>query len=271
MGRLCTGSCPEESLFTLDKWYLDLVTDDGTAVIGYAARIRSGPLSAAYASCLVSPPDRAPTDAAAIRGVQLPALDGHTLRWDCPGLALAGEWSGESPPIVRTLLDTGAGSLTWECLLPRARARLSLASRELAGHGYAERLRLTMSPGELPFDTLRWGRHVSDRHSVVWIEWEGATGFRGIWLDGEEQPEARLTPTGVTGLEHGRSLRFEGSRTLRDRPVLGAVGAALPEFARRLAGPLGAMRERKLLDRSSVMAGQEPLDRGWSIHEEVRW
>jgi len=240
-------------------------------VIGYAARIRSGPLSAAYASCLLSSPDRAPTDDTALRGARLPELDGRTLRWDCPALALAGEWSGDSPAIVRTLLDTGAGVLTWECLLPRARARLRLAGREIAGYGYAERLRLTLSPGELPFDTLRWGRHVSDRHSVVWIEWEGATGFRSVWLDGAEQPEARPIPAGVTGLCDGRALRFEGSRTLRDRPVLGAVGKALPEFARRLAGPLGAMRERKLLDRSSVMEGDTPLDRGWSIHEEVQW
>ena len=32
-------------MFTLTKWYLDLVTDDGLAVVAYSARLRWGLIS----------------------------------------------------------------------------------------------------------------------------------------------------------------------------------------------------------------------------------
>lgn len=258
-------------MFALEKWYLDLVDAPGNAMIGYTARIRSGRLSAGYASCLVSAPDRPPIDVTTIRNVQHPELRDRRLTWHCPSLDLDGEWTAEAPPIGCTLLETEAGSIQWSCLLPRARGTVRMGAEELTGYGYVECLRLTLPPGQLPFNTLRWGRHVSDRHSVVWIEWEGASARRAIWLDGVDQPGARVTPIGLTELSEGRSLQFAGSRTLRDRPVLGAVGEALPGFARRLAGPLATMREHKRLDRSSVMKRGLALDHGWTIHEEVTW
>ena len=41
-------------MFTLAKWYLDLVTDDGTAIIGYSARLAAGALRVGYSSVLQS-------------------------------------------------------------------------------------------------------------------------------------------------------------------------------------------------------------------------
>ena len=257
--------------FSLEKWYLDLVDDDGVAVIGYAARLHTGPLATRYASILHSPSAGAPTERTALRRIRPPEFHRGTLSWACVPLGLEGEWVAEAAPISRALFATEAGSIEWECLLPRARARIRLGGNAIAGYGYAERLRLTLPPGQLPFHRLRWGRHVSDRHSVVWIAWDGATTRHSVWLDGVEEPGARLTSSGVEGLPQGQSLRLSGSRTLRDRPVLGAVGEALPEFARHLAGPLGTMREHKRLDRSSLMAGGLTLDAGWCIPEEVMW
>jgi hypothetical protein len=43
--RIAATSC---NVFTLANWYLDLVTEEGAAVIGYSARLDAGRVRAAY-------------------------------------------------------------------------------------------------------------------------------------------------------------------------------------------------------------------------------
>lgn len=221
-------------MFLLVKWYLDLVTDDGTALWAYSARLRWGALRLSYASVCRSVPGARLDEAATIRGVVAPRLD-------------------------------------WLCQMPRARATVRWGDSTYVGLGYVESLRLTIPPGRPPFRTLRWGRHLSDRHALVWIEWEGGDPQRWVWLDGSEQRDARLTADGIAALDRGCELRLGSSRDLCDRPVVGSLARFLPAVARRAAGPLGSMREHKQLSRSSLLAPGQAPDLGWAIHEEVTW
>ena len=41
-------------MFKLSKWYLDVITEDGSAFIGYAARLEWGPLRVAYGATLLA-------------------------------------------------------------------------------------------------------------------------------------------------------------------------------------------------------------------------
>ncbi len=258
-------------MFLLVKWYLDVVTDEGAVLIGYAARLRWGRLRFGYASVLHSASGAPPRESATIRGVESPRSDEGTLTWCNSALGVRGEWQGEAPPIRRTLLAAPDGDIRWTCRMPRARATVRWNGGELAGRGYVESLRLTIPPWRLPFSTLRWGRHVSDRHSVVWIDWSGTERRGWVWVDGSEAPLGSFTAAGAPRLEGGRELGLSDSRNIRDRPVLSAVSELLPRFARRLAGPLGRMHEHKLLDRSTLLEADRPLDRGWTLHEVVTW
>ena len=258
-------------MFTLDKWYLDLVTDDGTALIGYAAELRWHAFDLHYAALLESQPGATPHEHATIRKVKPPELAGDHLTWVCEPLRVSGEWLRLAPPVGETLLDSPAGTIEWSCLLPRARASLEVGGRRHEGLGYVERLHLTIAPWEFPFRALRWGRHLSGAHALVWIEWDGEVSRRWAWLDGRFQPSARVAPGGVTGLEKGMELRWDADRDVRRRSVVEALREMAPALVRGMTGRIGTMDEHKQLSRSALTANGRMLDSGWVIHEEVTW
>jgi len=258
-------------MFTLDKWYLDLVTHEGIALIGYAAELRWHALHLRYAAVLEGHPGAPPRERATIRTLSPPELAGDRLAWRCEPLHLRGEWQAQAPAFETTLLDGPAGTITWSCLMPRAFASVESGSGRYEGLGYVERLRLTLPPWDLPFRALRWGRHLSVGHALVWIEWDGELTRRWAWLDGRLQPSARVAGDGVEGLENGVALRWQQGRDLSRRSVIETLRNAAPSAVGRLAGRLGAMDEHKRLSRSTLVADGTVLDEGWAIHEEVTW
>lgn len=258
-------------MFTLDKWYLDLVTDDGTALIGYAADLRWHAVRLRYASLLVNRPGHGPHEQAIVRGVTAPDVAGDSLQWRSRPLRVEGEWQRLTPPIEATLLETPAGMITWSCLFPRARATVEVGDARYEGLGYAEQLRLSLAPWDFPFRALRWGRHLSAGHSLVWIEWEGPLARHWVWLDGAPQPAARVVSDGVIGLAAGCVLHWDSGREVRRRSVIEAINDAAPAVVRRLTGRIGSMDEHKRLSRSTLVADGKVLDEGWAIHEEVTW
>ena len=68
----------------------------------------------------------------------------------------------------------------WHCVLPRG----PVSAGAFNGLGYAEHLRLTIPPWRLPIRTLRWGRFLSPRNSLVWIDWQGGFTSRTLFLNG---------------------------------------------------------------------------------------
>lgn len=259
------------AVFALAKWYLDLVTDDGRALVAYAARLQWGPIRLVYSALLRSAPGSPPVQAASIRRGQPPHHDGDVITWRSAPLGLTGAWRADSTPLGATLLETEAGRIEWNCRMPRAQAHVACGDERWTGRGYVETLTLTIPPNRLPFRILRWGRHLSSRHAVVWIEWEGGTNRRWVWLDGTVQPAARLTPVGLD-LGDGRAIRFSVSRDLRTQDVEANLSPITASVRRRLAGMIGTMHEHKLLSRSTLVGENGvALDDGWAIHEEVTW
>jgi hypothetical protein len=258
-------------MFRLLKYYLDLVTEDGTALIGYAARLRLGGIQVGYSSVLLSAPGASPLERSTLDRSPLPGRSGDAITWDSPGIRLTGRWLGQTAPIHRALLQGQGGAIQWTCHMPRATGTVRVGETALTGIGYVDSLRLTIAPWRLPFRTLRWGRHASADHSLVWIDWAGGSEARWIWLDGAEQPGAGFSATGLTGLPANTSLEFSDSRDVRDRRVLASLGEVLPRLIPRLAPRLAAMREHKQLSRSSLNQAGRALDQGWSLHEQVTW
>lgn len=256
-------------MFHLGKWYLDLVTPDGTAVICYAARLRWGPLRLRYASILVAPPRAETEEAATVRRVERPGIDRDILRWRSGPLDVQGEWRRRRPAIRETLQRDGAGAVRWSCRMPLADAEVQWGGRRFAGLGYVESLGLTIPPTQLPFRTLRWGRHLSRDHCLIWIDWTGEVSGRWIWLDGVRQPEATFSGEGMIRLANGRSLHLRDSRDLQNRLVLPSVAAVIPAIAARRAGSLATLHEHKMVARSALHQDEKPLDGGWTVCEIV--
>jgi hypothetical protein len=258
-------------MFMLDKWYLDVSSARGDVAILYAARLRWGALRVRYASALEDSSDGTHHESRTIRGIEPPRHDGDMLVWQNEPLRIDGRWHRDTPPVRRLLASSAAGSIRWSCHAPRARAQLHLGATVYDGLGYAERLRLTMPPRALPFDTLRWGRHLSPRHALVWIDWRGAEHRCWVWLDGEAQPDAVVTDQGVSRLGGGAELCIGTGRDVVDRAVLPAFADVLPALARRAVGPVATMHEHKRVERSAIVKAGERIDDGWTVRELVTW
>ena len=250
---------------------MDVVTNDGAVVMLYEARLQWARFVVRYASLLLDEPGGRRTERATTRGVEAPRVRDGCVTLRNAKLDVEGRWQSGTAPIRQTLLSDASGKIEWTCHLPNGRASVRCGRTLYEGTGYAECLRLTIPPWKVPIHTLHWGRHTSDAHSLVWIEWHGPQHRTWAWLDGSAQPYAMVTALGVAGLERQTELRLAGGRDLRDRRVLGAVGAFLPAALRRAAGPMARMHERKRVARSAIVRHGQPVDAGWALHEVVTW
>lgn len=242
----------------LDKWYADRV-EAGQVHIDYRANLRLGPVTLGYRRRLGA----GGRDAGrlVLGGVAVPRVEAGRLDWPSDGAAPALTWHGATSR-PHLLYRDAAGSLVWNPLVLNGRVGV-------AGRGYGERLSLALAPWRLGLARLSWGRFCGARHSLVWIEWRGATPLRLALLDG----------TAAALLDHDRNgVAVAGARLALATPTE-IVNAALD------AGPLGtvaclappALRhflrgvEVKWWAPARLDLADGGVDRGHALWEEVTW
>ncbi len=253
--------------FLITKWYLDCVTEDGDAVIIYAAELRWHRMRARYNSLLVKAGTNV-TTRTTMRTRALPSSANGQIRVDIPPFALSGIWEADSDPVTRTVFESTAGAVQWNCLQPRSRVQLRVGGQEFVGLGYAECLTLTLPPWQLPLSELRWGRFVSVHDSVTWVDWQGefATSFavhNGAVCVPESVSDSRLVILGVT-------LDFQDSFLLRGGELRKTILPDAPALAKLLPNSLFGIEEHKWLSRGDCHAPDHSSS-GWTVHEVVHW
>ena len=214
------------------KWYIDSVAQNGRVRIDYRGDIRWGALHIPFISTLTFDGSQAKTTKAFRRSVP-PALE---------------------PSFERELYRDDEGYVLWRLLIPREEA------------GYAEFLEMTIPPWRLPIDTLRWGRIVTAKMSLVWIEWAGARPMMLALRDGREANVIRINDDEVE-LGDGTRLAIADRTTLRDAPLSATIGPLRFLLPRKLT----AFHETKWRSGGTIFNGGEVVDAGWVIHERVRF
>lgn len=251
--------------FSLRKWYLDCVSDEGEVVIAYQAELRFKSVALHFASLLHQQGQQPARVRSTLRRCAVPAATGATLLWEAPALEVAGAWQGLAPAFATTLFEDAGRTVQWRCEQPRSRASIRLPSgRAVEGFGYAEQLAMTVPPWRLPIDKLRWGRFAAARTGLVWIEWQGPHPLRVALLDGVP---VELGSAGEDRVDAGpSSLSLSAPTVLRS----GRIGqTALSGIAGlRQSFPLRILRLEETKWRSRGTLGS---DEGWAIHEVVRW
>jgi hypothetical protein len=255
--------------FRLSKWYMDCVAEDGDVVIAYAAELRWGPVSLHYGSVLWREAGTQARVRSTFRGSLEPTLTGEVLAWSCPELELDGRWSALAPPVEATILESSEGRVHWRCHQPRARAEITLGSRALRGLGYTESVLLTVEPWRMPIDELRWGRFVGERSSLVWIDWRGEHGRHLLLLDGAEVGPARIDARSVANDRGDVRLHIEEGGALR-RGAIGKTALASIPGIERFPARILAVDEQKWCA-PGTLEDARGSDRGWVVHEVVRW
>jgi hypothetical protein len=199
-----------------------------------------------------------------------PRADGSAIEWSSPRLKLAGLWEADARPIKRTLLESSAGKIEWNCLQPRARAEITLGENvRLVGLGYVEQLTMTVPPWRLPFDELRWGRFLSAEDALVWIDWRGAHSLNLSFHNGAPAERASLTDDELVAGEV--SLALDCGTVLREGALVETALNMIPGIDRLFPFRILGAHERKWLSRGVLKKQTAETSCGWAIHEVVRW
>jgi len=256
------------SRFELSKWYLDCVSDAGDVVIVYAAVLRWGPIRVHYGSVLSRPAGGQVEVHSSLRAVPDPGIEGDVLTLSAPALEVDGTWTRLAAPVSATIFESPEGKVHWECLHPRARVELTVRGRAVMGAGYAERLLVTVEPWRMPIDELRWGRFIGERSALVWIDWRGGHRKQVVLLDGKDAGNTRIDEAALEA-DSGARLALDQTEVLRHGAIGKTALSVLPSIERFPARIL-ALDETKWCSRGTLTDARG-VDRGWVIHEIVKW
>ena len=225
--------------FTLSKWYMDCVTDEGDAAIVYSAKIDWRGVHLHLCSVLSGTGGNFRTHTS-ISPYRVDAVDGH-IAADLGKLGVIGTWESDSLPFERVVYEQEEGNVRWNCLQPRSIARVHLGDHTLRGLGYAESLTLSIMPWKLPLKHLPWGRFVSPQDSLAWVDWQGNRRMAAISSLQHAQCGAEFrTDDGVEVDYPSMARAFAGGRRFRGRLVALRAGGR----------PRGGLRARRAFARA---------------------
>lgn len=248
--------------WSIRKWYLDCVAEDGTTWIGYWADVRWSALRMPVVSSLLFADARF-SQSSALRRDAPPKLAGGLLSWSSPSLGVGVEMRSAAGASTHQLHE----GVTWQCVMGAAEARVTLPDRTLRGVGYAEVLEMSVPPWQLPLRELYWGRATGRNTSLAWIRWKGEAPLLLTLRNGVRQPAVSIEDDEVR-LADGSRVQMSERVVLREDTLattLGPLSGMTALLPRTLTGAI----ERKWRSRGTVFAGERPIDEGWVIHERV--
>ncbi len=257
--------------FELSKWYGDCVSDQGTAFIGYWARVRWGPLVLPYAATLVKVQGQDTQERHTLVPCPEPVVRAPELHWDAKRIWAQGVWHVQVPGHSHRLVESPEGSIDWNCQAPKAECRIDLADgTRISGLGYAEHMRLTIRPWQLPFDELCWGRFLAADDALVWIELRGRHPRQWVFYNGHEEPwPSTIDPNRIVLPDDRGTLELTDSVVLREGRLLTGPLRAIPAASLLLRGGLRHANESKWLSRGTFTTPTRTSS-GWAVHEVVR-
>lgn len=251
---------------------MDCVSDGGDVFIGYAASLRWKGLSINYSSILQQQNDKKTEVSTSLLKFSTPQTTGSSLHWSSDSLRVDGTWRAISSPIKRTIFESNTGNIEWQCLQPLAKAEVCIGKQHyLKGLGYAEHVLMSIPPWQLPIDELRWGRFLSDRGNLIWIDWRGAHPISLVFHNGVQTEGAIVTDSEVVFDDGRLALPLEEKQVLREGPLINTAFSMIPGIRRIF--PLRSLNtyECKWRSRGFLKEQQMLVSAGWVIHEIVRW
>ena len=259
--------------FIVRKKYLDCVADDGSTIIGYVAHLTWLGITVPYTSLLyVDPHGGVRRKERFFKPVE-PETQPGSLEWKDPKLGISGTWKSTSSAIEETLFDSRWGKLQWNSHFPRASAVVHLADEpDLKGFGYVEDLTLTAFPWKIPLETLLWGRYLSERHYLIWIEFRARSTKNWTYFDDTPLQKVAIEEKTID-LQNGLVLRFSETRVLeqgrRILEIVERLNEHLPGLGKIMPHSFLNAQEWKWRSQGVLCKKQEIIDHGWIIHEKV--
>lgn len=247
----------------LEKWYADSVSGNEVE-IEYRARLQLGPLIVSYSGEVGR--GRSASVRIGRKAPAMPRVENGRLCWHRDGSNPPWTWrNAHHRPI--TLWRDGRDSVVWNPVV--LNGHTTGADSDRSSRGYAEVLTLDIAPWRLGIDTLKWGRFCGERHSLVWIEWQGRVPRKLALLDGEEQALISADRTEIR-TAHAR-LRIADPREIVREPLGAGALKALGPLRRIATGRFLSGVETKWLASAELEREGKVIDHGSVVYEEVVW
>ncbi|MBS1560243.1 MAG: hypothetical protein JSS89_01425 [Bacteroidetes bacterium] len=256
--------------FNLDKLYFDCIDEHGNCFILYWAELRVSVLRLVYSGSIVSGADGTAVERSSFKGLPRPIV-ADDMQFINDRLKIRGAWQRVDAPISILLYTDACGrEVRWNCHHPKTRTTIEVDGKTYRGLGYVETLSLPVKPWLLPIDELRWGRFLSERHTIVWINWKGSNPVNhlicnGIMYDDAVFEEDRILFDGGTSV-----LQFH-TKTIVRKGKLSNLLAKMPWLKVIFHGRILNTIEVKFKAPTSLSRGADTLDTGWSLFEIVTW
>ena len=248
----------------LQKYYFDVVSDNGDYAIAYWGTLRLPVLSATYSelsgSALPEPYSRfrvSRTDS---------PPDHRRFEFVDANSKVRAKWVaiGQSP---RLFYENDL--LRWELVQLRSQVALYRdAAPLLAGSGYGELVTLLVPPWRLGIRKLRWGRYLSDRAFLMWIVAEGETPIRYGVVDQSQFDDVTFAEgevkIGDATLQIGTKIRV-----VSEGDVLGGRSLFLGALSFLVFGDRPRIKQSKAVSKCNLRRGSGLLENGHIISETV--
>jgi hypothetical protein len=262
-----------KSLFELEKWYLDLVSENGDVFIFYQAKLRWRSVYLYYKSKILLSQTGEQKVATRFLNVKMPQQKNEIIEWSDSWLQLNGSWHALQSSIHAQIVQSNEGGLQWNCHQPSSFVELTIEGKQYKGLGYAEQLFLTMLPWHISMDSLRWGRYVTKDDSIVWIELRGKEQKSFAWYNGQQVQSVDVSENRVLLPSLKLSLEFNDTKIIRSHKSIAnavkRIAKYIPGFTRLVPLKFLMADETKWLSKGLLIKDTNLISKGWVIHELV--
>lgn len=255
-------------MFRLVKHYFDGIDNTGNTIIIYAAQLNFFGIKIPFSSYILHEKCGAITEEGRLTKADLNFED--TINIKIKSLNITGQWKTKTRAIKEVLYQRENKQLMWDCHTPNADFTISTGNKHFSGVGYCETLHLPFYPWQLPIQTLKWGRYLSESTTIVWIEWIGQHPLKKIFWNGELCNDAEIEDDKIVFKTKKAMLVFDERTIIRNNP-LAASANRHPVF--KIIFPAGFLKtqEIKYTATAKLFMNGEVKDEGRALFETVKW
>lgn len=255
-------------MFHLTKHYFDAIDTAGNTAILYAGTLRIFFIKIPFSSCILCNANADVHETGVLKKAET-TLNGR-ISFAQKRINIDASWEPIDMPISEKLHTLSNKNLVWHCHTPKAIAHININEKKIEGLGYCETIQLPFFPWKLNIDQLKWGRFLSEKNTIIWIEWVGRTALKKIYRNGQVCTDVEIGENGLTFRNENLRLIFGKKQTIRNNP-LASIAERHPILKLIFRKSFLQSREVKYKSASTLVENDEIIDEGWSLFEIVNW
>ena len=250
--------------------YLDCIDDQGNCFIIYWAEAQLFWIRFVYSGLIFNDINSFTIEKSTLQKTSRPVVN-ETIEFSNNILKTEIFLKRTDNAIIRSLYkDLENNELIWNCHHPKSLAEIIYNRKSYKGFGYAETLLSYIKPWNLPLEELRWGRFLSDSHTVIWINWLGKYPVNKIFFNGTEFDDAIYEDDNIIFGDGTYHLKFTEISFIR-KGKLSGLFLKMKLLKLFLNRRILDTEEIKIKARTNLSKNSVFLSNGWSLYEVVTW